>query len=166
MEGPLVRLLEDQPVDAVEVPAGWTARQGFDLPDEPWDLTDRRWMCVGTVRDGESVRAAMEAVARGVGLTVAVEVSGIARHQFLEDLYKATPPERYVASPRSPTARPDEHDRLLDALARGTTVTAAAEELHISRRTANRILAEIRRELGVETTAEAVSRWSAARPTG
>lgn len=54
-----------------------------------------------------------------------------------------------------------DHVALLDAVAAGETVTAAVSRLHISRRTANRRLAEARRILGVRTTAEAVARWGA-----
>jgi DNA-binding NarL/FixJ family response regulator len=48
--------------------------------------------------------------------------------------------------------------RLLAVLGKGRTVAEAARELHLSRRTAQRRLADIRSRLGVPTTAAAVAR--------
>jgi DNA-binding CsgD family transcriptional regulator len=50
-----------------------------------------------------------------------------------------------------------EHRRLLGLLASGTTVEEAARRLHLSRRTAQRRLADVRRRLGAPTTAAAVA---------
>jgi DNA-binding CsgD family transcriptional regulator len=50
-----------------------------------------------------------------------------------------------------------EQRRLVGLLASGATVEEAARKLHLSRRTAQRRLAEIRRRLGVPTTAAAVA---------
>jgi len=51
-----------------------------------------------------------------------------------------------------------EQRRLVGLLASGATVDEAARTLHLSRRTAQRRLAEIRRRLDVPTTAAAVAR--------
>lgn len=53
--------------------------------------------------------------------------------------------------------------RLLDALARGRPVGAAARETNMSLRTAHRRLRDVRRALGAATTAEAVGRWAQGR---
>jgi DNA-binding NarL/FixJ family response regulator len=68
-----------------------------------------------------------------------------------------------LAAQRPPATVPanalePDHRRLLAFLAGGATVDEAAGELHVSRRTAQRWLAEIRSNLGVETTAAAVVR--------
>jgi DNA-binding CsgD family transcriptional regulator len=49
-----------------------------------------------------------------------------------------------------------EQRRLVDLLARGVPLSRAAASLYLSRRSADRRLAAVRRALGVETTAEAV----------
>lgn len=159
--GPPVWLLGDTSPDAVAIPGPWSRLEGFDLPDDPWDLTSRRWICVGRVADLASARAALAALARGVGLAVALSLEGRSHQRFLEDLHKIGRPVRYEsAAPRPPEIGPT-HEALLDALAAGATVTAAAEQIHVSRRTANRLLTDARTVLGVETTAEAITRWSA-----
>jgi DNA-binding NarL/FixJ family response regulator len=50
----------------------------------------------------------------------------------------------------------DEQRALLDRLAAGETIAAAAEAEFLSLRTANRRIAEARKALGVRTTREAV----------
>lgn len=153
---PVLLLPEDQP-PAPPALAGWRRRDGFALPPSPWDLSARRWLCLGVVDDEAAAAAAIEALSRGVGLAVALRLRGELRLRTLEDLHRLGS----VAS-RTP-AEPvldDEHRRLLDALAGGATLTDAARDLHLSRRTANRRLAEIRRQLGVASTAEAIARWA------
>mgnify|MGYP000721064339 CR=1 FL=1 len=166
---PPVLLLPEGPADEIVdrdvAPPGWRAHHGFDLPDEPWDLADQRLVCIGTVDDEASARAAIAAVARGVGLAVRVSHRGSGRHRFLEDLHKIATPVAYEAQARATTDALTPIQRaLLDALARGETVTAAAQDLHVSRRTANRLLADARSQLGVETNAEAIRRRSADPP--
>lgn len=165
---PLVLLLptlhdERAADEEVVLPEGWRPHLGFDLPEQPWDLRSERLACIGTVDDEVSARAAMGALARGAGLAVRVTIGGAGRHRFLEDLHKVADPTAYEPEP-SPGVRlaPLQHE-LLDALSRGATVTAAAAGLHVSRRTANRLLADARAQLGADTNAAAVHRWVAVR---
>ena len=65
-----------------------------------------------------------------------------------------------LVAPGVPVLSAEQRD-LLAALSGGATVTEAALALFVSRRTANRRLAEARYLLGVTTNAEAVTRWSA-----
>ena len=146
----------------LEVPQPWEGRDGFALPAAPWDLHGRRWVCVGTVDGPVAAGDALAALARGVGLAIEVDLPGGARRRFLEDVHKAGDVGGLDRGPLDDLG--DEHRRLLDALAGGETVTTAAERLHLSRRTANRRLAEARQVLGVDATAAAVSRWAAIRP--
>lgn len=135
---------------------------GFELPDQPWDLAARHLVCVGLVANDADAADALAALARGAGLAVHVALEGAAKHRFLDDLHRAAAPSG--GDPAGGAAPLDPGDeRLLAALAAGLTVTAAAEHLHLSRRTANRRLEAIRAALGVTTTAEAVSRWSERR---
>ena len=75
--------LPDQPA-----PPGWTARDGFDLPARPWDLGARRWVCVGAVDDAGTADAALDALARGVGLAITIGLEGDARRRLLDDLHR------------------------------------------------------------------------------
>lgn len=167
---PPVRVVDRGRLDAAErpdagrvelVPVGWTGRAGFDLPDVPWDLASRRWVCIGAVTDADAAQAATGALARGVGLVVAVDLHGDDRRRFAEDLARAG--SATTPGPRTTLGLGDEHASLLDALAGGLNVTAAAASVHLSRRTANRRLAEARARLGVTTTVEAVSCWTELR---
>lgn len=136
---------------------------GLVLPDSPWDLSQQRIVCVGVVRTSADAATAITAVARGAGVAIAVELAPGERHRLLQDLERT----RMTAgpSPRPATAwlaaLSADQRTLLDALVDGSTVTAAAARLHVSRRTANRLLAEARSTLGVSTNAEAVDLWSA-----
>ncbi len=89
-------------------------------------------------------------------MVVAVALHGAGLHRFLEDLAKLGPVAR--TTPALPTFTP-EQEQLLELLSHGVTLTAAATELAVSRRTANRLLADVRARLGVRSTAEAVRRW-------
>lgn len=134
------------------IPGGWTARQGFVLPRSPRDLSERRWVCVGTVNAHPDMGAAIEALHRGVALVVVLRLASADRLDFLEDLHRAG------------TVIPGGEQYLLDAdqravlalLAEGSTVTAAARATGMSARTAHRRLADARRRLGVDSTTAAL----------
>lgn len=160
VSGPPIQLVRsiDHVTTPSLVPPGWTTRSGFDLPAAPWDLGHRRWICVGTVSDRATAGDAVAAAARGVGLIVALDLDGESERRLLEDLDRVG-----VVSDVGPTASglTAPQAALLQALAQGQTLIAAAERFHVSRRTAHRWLADARQQLGVATTAEAVTRWLA-----
>jgi DNA-binding CsgD family transcriptional regulator len=136
----------------------WTEREGFELPASPWDLSMRRWVCTGVISDQRAAATAMEALARGVGLRIIVQLTGDDRRRFEEDLARTGTP---VADRREGTVGLTAVQiALLDALAAGLSVTAAAAQTNLSRRSANRRLAEARDRLGVSSTAEAVTGWA------
>ena len=112
-------------------------------------------MCTGHVGDEAAARAALVARARGAGVVVTIGMEATPRRRFLEDLEKLGPVA--AAPPAGPLLSPVQQE-LLARLAAGATVTDAAAELSVSRRTANRLLADARTRLGVDTTAEAVLR--------
>ena len=165
---PPVLLLESDGAsgpDGFRGPRGWNVHPGFDLPTEPWDLSGARLLCLGTVGDAGGAEAAMTAVARGAGIAVAITLRGAARHRFLEDLHTLAQPIRHRPTTPSPTTDlSGNQEHLLEALASGATVTSAAANLHISRRTANRLLEDARTRLGVDTNAGAARRWLERRP--
>lgn len=158
---PVLLYNDDPPATGHDLPVGWRVRRGFALPDTPWDLLPRRWVCVGVIAAAGDAEAAIAALSRGVGLAVGIRAGGDLRHRTLEDLFRLGEVVATPNSARSPASALDEEQRLLiEALARGETVTEAARGLHLSRRTANRRLAGIRTLLGVQSNAEAMASWS------
>lgn len=138
------------------------------LPADPWDLEGLDLIAAATVDGPASAAAAMAAVARGASLLVHIALTGPSRLALTEDLHRSGTVRRaaeHLGAQAPWPELPDEARSLLDALASGFTVTEAAAHLHISRRTANRWLAEVRAATGAASTAEAVSRWMASRPT-
>ena len=108
--------------------------------------------------------AAVEALARGVGLSIRITVEGRIRQRLLEDLHalgEVIPPGR----PGQQLALDDDQRALIEALVSGTTLTQAASDLNWSRRTANRRMAEVRAALEADTTAEAITAWATRRRT-
>lgn len=109
--------------------------------------------------DLSSASAALAAAALGSALAVHVTLVGVDRHRFLEDLERlGIHPIEGAPGPPALTSR---QAALLDLLVAGSTVTAAAQALHQSRRTTNRMLQEIQALLGVTSNAEATQSWAA-----
>jgi DNA-binding NarL/FixJ family response regulator len=146
---------------AVTVPSGWTRRNGFELPDRPWDLSANRWICTGIVGDDQQAEKAMSALVRGVGLVVRMEGSSRFRLRVLDDLHH-NGDVMIGSEPGGPVAdlRPDDV-ALLRALSEGATVEEAARQVIMSPRTAHRRLAAIRAAYRASNTTEAVARWLA-----
>lgn len=132
--------------------------EGFEVPSQPWDLAKRHLICHGSITDEGDVTAAVTALTRGIGLAVHLEVVGDLRFRVLEDLHQLGSLSPSVISGGAELDL--EQRRLIAALVDGATVTDAARQLNMSRRTANRRLLEIRTALGVTSTAEAISRWA------
>jgi DNA-binding NarL/FixJ family response regulator len=140
--------------------AGRSVIDGFDLDDNaaptPRDVT-----CVGLVSDEESAAAALLAACRGVSLVVAVMLEGPARHRVLEDFAKVgCIVERGALSdaPEAPARHCEEEQILLGHLAAGMSVTEAAHECAMSKRTAHRRLAVLRSRYEVNSTSELIVR--------
>lgn len=152
---PQVWLIPEPPDPGGFDAAGWLV---LPLDPERADPHDPRTLLVGTVDGPERAAAALRAVASGTSVAIHVVLGGAARHRFLEDLSRlGAQPLTESPTPRGPT---DAQRALLDLLAEGATVSAAAEALHLSRRTAYRMLDAARALLGVETNAEAISAWA------
>jgi DNA-binding NarL/FixJ family response regulator len=110
----------------------------------------------GVVASEADAAAAVLAAIAGYGLIVELRVDGVVRDRLLDDLRHAGPLEvRTVGA--TPPDLDDESLALLRAIAAGETLGDAADQLGISRRTADRRLATIRETLGVQRTVEAVA---------
>ena len=139
--------------------AGWHTRDGFALPEASWDVTDRQGRPHGRVADRTPPSSPCWP-------PPAARASSRSRRRHAT---RPGPARRPVpASARAPPRRgaePDADDgevpvpeqrALLERLANGETIAAAAAAEFLSLRTANRRIAEAREVLGVRTTREAV----------
>jgi hypothetical protein len=168
-DGPGPRYVLPSAADATSVlrrlaRAGWQVRDGFALPETGWDVARSRLVLYGRVADVDTVELALLAAVRGAGVVAIADVHTEVGRALLADL------ERVGAVHTDPDAASDEaagngvagttlapeQKALLDRLARGDTIAAAAQGEFLSLRTANRRIAEAREALGVRTTREAV----------
>jgi DNA-binding NarL/FixJ family response regulator len=147
--------------------AGWQTREGFALTEAGWDVSTARLVLYGRVADPDTAELAVLAAARGAGVVAIAEVASEVGRALLADLTRLGPvihdPEAEVETHEP--AEPDsgaiaqllpEQRALLDRLANGETIAAAAAAEYLSLRTANRRIAQARDALGVRTTREAV----------
>jgi DNA-binding NarL/FixJ family response regulator len=107
--------------------------------------------------DGEeAARSVVLAAVAGAGAVV----HGVAPREVLDrlcdDLRRLGPFEHRIEEPESTPLLGSDERALLQLLLAGASVGAAARSLHISRRTADRRLANARQALGAATTTEAV----------
>jgi len=142
------------------VRSGWRVHDGFAIPDPPWDVTGSRLVCSGRVGDRGSARLAVLAAARGAGVVAVADLATSLGQAFFADLARVgpvgtDPAADPAAGVRGPLLVPEQR-ALLERLAGGETIAAAAAAEFLSLRTANRRIAEAREILGVRTTREAV----------
>ncbi|GAA1888059.1 LuxR family transcriptional regulator [Asanoa iriomotensis] len=151
--------------------SGWTTREGFALTEQAWDLTGNRLLLFGRVPDRETVRLVVLAAARGAGVIAITDTGGDIGRSLLADLTRLGPVHRDAggADPGPAATAPGElvpeQRALLDRLANGETIAAAAAAEFLSLRTANRRIAQARETLGVRTTREAVLAYLRQRGT-
>ena len=140
---------------------GWTTRDGFALPDPAWDVTAARLVLHGRITDQETLQLAVLAAARGAGIVAVCDAESPLGRALVDDLARLGPIGHGAAAE---TGNGDgtaadlvpEQKALLDRLAAGDTIAAAAAAEFLSLRTANRRIAEARALFGVRTTREAV----------
>jgi hypothetical protein len=144
--------------------AGWSTREGFALTDPTWDVSDSRLVLFGRVADADTAELALLAAARGAGVVAIADQGTDIGRALLADLGRIGPvsvdPDADLdVEPENPGGGPQlapEQRALLERLANGETIAAAAAAEFLSLRTANRRIAEAREVLGVRTTREAV----------
>ncbi|MFI5841239.1 helix-turn-helix transcriptional regulator [Catenuloplanes sp. NPDC051500] len=147
---------------------GWTTREGFALPEAGWDVTGNNLVLFGRVPDVDTVQLVVLAAARGAGVVAIADAAGEAGRALLGDLARLGPVRRDTETPPvEETGTVDqlapEQRALLERLANGETIAAAAASEFMSLRTANRRIAEARKLLGVRTTREAVMAYLESR---
>ncbi|MDI6105067.1 LuxR family transcriptional regulator [Actinoplanes sp. NEAU-A12] len=137
---------------------GWTARAGFALPDPSWDVGAARLILHGRIGDDdlETAQLAVLAAARGAGVVAICDAESAAGRALIDDLSRLGPLHRGIDGTDLIANLIPEQRALLDRLAAGDTIAAAAAAEFLSLRTANRRIAEARTLFGVRTTREAV----------
>jgi hypothetical protein len=146
--------------------AGWNTREGFALPETTWDVSTARLVLYGRVTDADNAELALLAAARGAGVVAIADTATEVGRALIADLTRIGPvsmdPDAPVAGESGDPAAgagpqlAPEQKALLERLAAGETIAAAAAAEFLSLRTANRRIAEARDLLGVRTTREAV----------
>jgi DNA-binding CsgD family transcriptional regulator len=142
---------------------GWTVREGFTLPE----AGPARLVLHGRVADDDALQRAVLAAARGAGIVAVCDPSSRVGRALIADLSRLGPVHHGAAAePRNAVADLIPEQRaLLDRLAAGDTIAAAAAAEFLSLRTANRRIAEARALFGVRTTREAVLAYLRQRHT-
>ncbi len=154
--------------------AGWHTREGFALTEPAWDVSGQKLVLYGRVGDPDTAELAVHAAARGAGLVAIADAASDVGRALLADLGRLGPvsrdPEADLAIDESAAAGPaallPEQRALLERLANGETIAAAAAAEFLSLRTANRRIAQAREALGVRTTREAVLAYLRQRRPG
>jgi DNA-binding CsgD family transcriptional regulator len=166
---------------------GWQTREGFALPETSWDVSPSKLVLFGRVSEIDTAELALLAAARGAGVVAIADVRGEIGRALLADLERigpvstdpdaplagevdgqpaATPGETAAETHGAAARLAPEQRALLDRLAKGDTIAAAAQGEFLSLRTANRRIAEARDALGVRTTREAVLAYLRMRRDG
>jgi hypothetical protein len=140
---------------------GWTSREGFALPDPAWDVTGAHLVLHGRIGDQETLQLAVLAAARGAGVVAICDAESALGRALVDDLSRLGPVRHGTTHDSAGGDGPaadlvPEQRALLDRLAAGDTIAAAASAEFLSLRTANRRIAEARALFGVRTTREAV----------
>jgi DNA-binding NarL/FixJ family response regulator len=129
---------------------GWQPREGFT------PTTDPRTVHYGRVTDLDTAHHAARAAAHGAGLVVVADPTTDAGRTLLHQL-RLLGPVHTTGQPADAVAQlVPEQRALLERLAAGDTIAAAAAAEFLSLRTANRRIADARAVLGVRTTRDAV----------
>lgn len=142
---------------------GWTSVDADGLPGKPWDLADRKLVISCSVDGSEERSNALVVAARGAAVVAVTHPSTPELAMFVDELSRLGPVE--FASQSSSSSLTVEQRQLLRLLASGETLGAAARRLSLSRRTADRRVAEARAALGASSTAQAVLAFRASEET-
>ena len=166
---PLILASDDQTfettIDEI-VSIGWTIRRDWGLSEREWSVSDARVVCCGVVGTFDDVSAALLAAVRGAGVIARVEPGAEPTTRLREELGSLGPLEERARQHGDAGELSLEQRELCRLLGLGLSLADAATQLHLSRRTAFRRLAEVRDALNVETTREAVLIACAAPPGG
>jgi DNA-binding NarL/FixJ family response regulator len=166
---PLILASDDQTFETTidEISSiGWDIRRDWRIHERDWSIADARVVCCGRVTTFDDVSAALLAAVRGAGVVARVDAGAEATHRLRDELGSLGPIEERARQHGDVTELTLEQVELCRLLGQGLSLTDAATQLHLSRRTAFRRLADVRIALNVETTREAVLIACGAPPEG
>ena len=126
----------------LEIREGWHERPGI--------------VCVGWVHAEDDARRALVAAVAGAGLIVTTSAPRLIIDRLVDDLGRLGRVTHVTPDAPAPPRLDADQRALLALLAEGLTLGAAAEQLGLSRRTADRRLAAAKRALGALRTADAL----------
>ena len=156
---PLILASDDQTFETAieEVSSiGWDVRRAWRLSEREWSVSDARIVCCGPVATFDDVSAALLAAVRGAGVVARVELEAEPTQRLREELRSLGPIEERARQHGDAAELSLEQIELCVLLGGGLSLADAATQLHLSRRTAFRRLADVRQALNVQTTREAV----------
>jgi hypothetical protein len=158
---PAILCLDRHPTDA----DARRLRSGSRIAGLTAALAGAPGTAVGVVASDAQLVAAVEAARRGWDLVIRLELHGEPRRLALEDFARVGTLVEEGRLAHCPLLDPVDAE-LLDQLAAGSTVGAAARAVGVSDRTAARRLACLRAALDVATTEGLLARWRAHRAIG
>lgn len=132
--------------------AGWSTASGWAGPAPSAPVVR-----IGVVSSADTASAAVLAAVRGDGLVVDARAERRVVDRLCDDLRRLGSLDHRLTRGHEVELSVDQR-ALLDLLASGVPLGRAAEQLHLSRRTADRRLAAARLALGAASTTEAVVR--------
>lgn len=135
------------------VNAGWRLEPGFGPPHSPG-----RVVRSGTIRTSTEAGSAVLAALAGQGLVALAVAPRDVVDRLIDDLRRLGPVEHRLARAQPAPDVGPEARAILGLLAEGQSLGEAATILGISRRTADRRLAQGRLALGTKRTTEAIAR--------
>jgi DNA-binding NarL/FixJ family response regulator len=148
------RLIVASSAAALEACVERLEREGVAV-ERSWKAGDG--VRAGPVQTRADAEAALLAALRGPGIVALLPEDPVLSASFFEDLRRLGPIDVAGDPVDDPFERLEpEQRRLLELLAEGLSLAAAARRLYLSRRTADRRLASARALLGVRSNAEAV----------
>lgn len=147
----------------IEGPADLAAEAAEDLAAVGWALAEG-WERTGTgpcvltgvVTDQDDARDVVLAAVDGAGVVVHARADRALVDSLCDDLRRLGRLDHRVHEPTAPCLDAEQRE-LLALLANGASLGSAAARLHLSRRSADRRLAGIRTQLGVDSTGAAVA---------
>lgn len=150
---PLV-VVEAGPVALADARGELTAL-GWDVSTDAAAQPPRGVVELVVADEGQAAEAVLAAL-RGLGLLVDARAERSLVDRLCDDLRRLGPLDHRVE--QGPVLTEEQH-ALLALLADGSTLGAAAQALHLSRRSADRRLAAAREVLAAETTSAAVAAY-------
>ncbi len=144
-------------------------REGEGVVLAGWTLADARAQSLAdaddlyVVESEADIAALVDRAASGMRVVIVAEGSGPVLELLVGELRRVgrvtihRPGEPMTFVPDGPPSLPADSRELLTVLADGVSLGEAARQLHMSRRTADRRLADARRALNVSTTAQLIA---------